>query len=193
MSTARHIHVLKKQRRASEITELYRALRKGREEAKDEPGAADFYYGGMEMRRQSVRRFHPEHLILWLYWVSSGYALRASRALACFTGVVFLATVLLAAVGLPPSEESVAAVGKITGRPPNQSIQLIPSAVISDKPPSLPTRLGTASLVALEGAVFRSSDQELTYRGRIIQTILRFFGPVLLGLALLSIRARVKR
>ena len=30
---------------------LYRALRKGREDVKDEPGAADFYYGEMEMRR----------------------------------------------------------------------------------------------------------------------------------------------
>ncbi len=33
------------------IAGLYRALRKGREDAKDEPGAADFYYGEMEMRR----------------------------------------------------------------------------------------------------------------------------------------------
>ena len=34
-----------------QIAGLYRALRKGREEAKDEPGAADYYYGEMEMRR----------------------------------------------------------------------------------------------------------------------------------------------
>ena len=34
-----------------QIAGLYRALRKGREDAKDEPGAADFYYGEMEMRR----------------------------------------------------------------------------------------------------------------------------------------------
>jgi hypothetical protein len=32
---------------------LYRALRKGREDAKDEPGAADFHYGEMEMRRHA--------------------------------------------------------------------------------------------------------------------------------------------
>ena len=35
------------------IAGLYRALRKGREDAKDEPGAADFYYGEMEMRRHA--------------------------------------------------------------------------------------------------------------------------------------------
>jgi hypothetical protein len=33
-----------------DIAGLYRALRKGREDARDEPGAADFYYGEMEMR-----------------------------------------------------------------------------------------------------------------------------------------------
>ena len=33
------------------VAVLYRALRKSREDAKDEPGAADFYYGEMEMRR----------------------------------------------------------------------------------------------------------------------------------------------
>jgi hypothetical protein len=35
------------------IAAVYRELRKGREDAKDEPGAADFYYGELEMRRHS--------------------------------------------------------------------------------------------------------------------------------------------
>jgi hypothetical protein len=35
-----------------QIAATYRALRKGREDSKDEPGAADFYYGEMEMRWQ---------------------------------------------------------------------------------------------------------------------------------------------
>ena len=39
---------------AGQIAGLYRALRKGREDAKDEPGAADFYYGEMEMRRHDL-------------------------------------------------------------------------------------------------------------------------------------------
>ena len=41
---------------ARELSQLYRALRKGREDAKDEPGAADFYYGEMEMRRHARTR-----------------------------------------------------------------------------------------------------------------------------------------
>jgi hypothetical protein len=48
-------------------------------------------------------------------------------------------------------------------------------------------------LVAVEGAVFRASDQQLTYKGRLIQAVLRFLGPILLGLTLLSVRGRVKR
>jgi hypothetical protein len=48
-------------------------------------------------------------------------------------------------------------------------------------------------LVAVEGAVFRASEQQLTYTGQLIQDLLRFAGPVFLGLALLSIRGRVKR
>jgi Pentapeptide repeats (9 copies) len=88
-----------------QIATMYRALRKGREDFKDEPGAADFYYGKMEMRRQGPRATErladsdraaehegtasftrdpagdagsrpaprAERLILWLYWLVSGY------------------------------------------------------------------------------------------------------------------------
>jgi len=37
----------------AENAKLYRALHKRREDSKDEPGAADFYYGEMEMRRHN--------------------------------------------------------------------------------------------------------------------------------------------
>jgi hypothetical protein len=38
---------------ADHVAVLYRALRKAQEDSKNEPGAADFYYGEMEMRRLS--------------------------------------------------------------------------------------------------------------------------------------------
>ncbi len=148
----------------AQIAELYRALRKGREDAKDEPGAADFYYGEMEMRRHDPNTSYAERLVLLGYWLLSGYALRASRALAWLLGVLTLAAVLLAAVGLAQ-----------------------PAADWS-----FPARLGTAAMATLEGATFRTSEQ-LTYTGRLIQILLRFAAPVLFGLALLSIRGRVKR
>jgi uncharacterized protein YjbI with pentapeptide repeats len=144
---------------------LYRALRKGREDSKDEPGAADFYYGEMEMRRHDSTKPMGERFVLFLYWLFSGYALRASRALVWLFAVLAVATLLLAAQGLEQ-----------------------PAAGWS-----FPARLGTAALVAVEGAVFRASEQQLTYVGRLIQAALRFAGPILLGLAVLSIRGRVKR
>jgi hypothetical protein len=45
---------------AQEIANLYRALRKGREDSKDEPGAADLYYGEMEMRRKATAPYSVE-------------------------------------------------------------------------------------------------------------------------------------
>ncbi|MFD9892643.1 pentapeptide repeat-containing protein [Amycolatopsis sp. NPDC059027] len=74
---------------AKRIANLYRQLRKAREDSKDEPGAADFYYGEMEMRRNDRLASLAERAILTLYWATSGYGLRASRAF------VFLVVLLL--------------------------------------------------------------------------------------------------
>ena len=46
----------------------------------DAPGAADFYYGEMEMRPHSREFGIAERAIIWMYWLLSGYGLRASRA-----------------------------------------------------------------------------------------------------------------
>jgi hypothetical protein len=95
---------------------LYRALRKGREDTKDEPGAADFYYGEMEMRRLARRPVNPigagrigaasrgrvERWILTAYWLV--YGLRAWRAVAGLAVVTALFAVAFHFVGLavPP-------------------------------------------------------------------------------------------
>jgi uncharacterized protein YjbI with pentapeptide repeats len=68
------------------LAETYRALRRGRENAKDRPGAADFYYGEMEMRRQSAPLV--DRVVLAAYWLVCGYGLRASRALVAYLVVV---------------------------------------------------------------------------------------------------------
>jgi hypothetical protein len=180
--------------RPADIALLYRALRKGREDSKDEPGADDFYYGEMEMRRHDRTAPWPERMVLLLYWLVAGYGLRASRALGWLLGVLAVATVLLATVGFAPAPSATPLSATITGTPPQQHIQLTttpPPEMTAERP--LAARLGTAALVAVEGAVFRTSDQALTYKGRLIQAGLRFAGPVLLGMALLSIRGRVKR
>jgi Pentapeptide repeats (9 copies) len=71
----------------AEIASVYRALRKSTEARKDEPGAADFYYGEMEMRRHAAPPASGERLLLTLYWAVSGYALRASRALIALAAI----------------------------------------------------------------------------------------------------------
>ena len=63
------------------IASLYRSLRKGYEDSKNEPGAADFYYGETEMRRLNAGTPRAERLLLFLYWLTSGVWTPGSRAL----------------------------------------------------------------------------------------------------------------
>lgn len=76
--------------RAGDVATTYRALRKAREDKKDEPGGADFYYGEMEMRRLAAPRGSVEHVLLTTYWLVSGYGLRATRTLFPILSVLAL-------------------------------------------------------------------------------------------------------
>jgi hypothetical protein len=82
-----------------QLAALYRELRKGLEDSKNEPGAADFYYGEMEMRRLDRRTAWAERLIIWLYWLVAGYGLRGIRTLAWLAVVVVGFGALLHIVG----------------------------------------------------------------------------------------------
>ncbi|SDM66339.1 hypothetical protein SAMN05216259_101101 [Actinacidiphila guanduensis] len=52
---------------------------------------------------------------------------------------------------------------------------------------------GKAALVVVNSVVFRSSGQNLTTPGTVIEMLSRIGEPVLLGLAALAVRGRVKR
>lgn len=150
--------------RARQIAYLYRALRKGLEDLKDEPGAADFYYGEMEMRRHDRGTWVGERVILWLYWLVSGYGLRASRALiALAITITLIGAVPLDLWGFRPA------------------------------PP-----FGRGLLFALESSISvllepTSPPHRQTAAGQVIEIFLRLAGPLLVGLALLALRGRVKR
>jgi hypothetical protein len=159
-----------------QIAGLYRALRKGREDIKDEPGAADFYYGEMEMRRHArplsgstpdgqsgaISRGQVERGILTAYWLVSAYGLRAARAVAALAVVTALLAVAFHLVGF---------------------------AV-----PPRPVSYWTSLLYAFRATLSLTDDQvKLTAWGQLLQGVLRLTGPVLLGLALLALRGRVKR
>ncbi|MGC9540184.1 pentapeptide repeat-containing protein [Streptomyces sp. UG1] len=178
-----------------DVAALYRQLRKAFEDGKNEPGAADFYYGEMEMRRHD-RTGTPigERVLLWAYWLLSGYGLRASRALGWLAASMLITIVLMMSFGLPQSSPKQEATGVV---PPGGGKVTFE---IDKEDPKNPTgnrftgeRFEKALNVTLNSVVFRSSGQDLTTAGGYIEMASRFSEPVLLGLAALAIRGRVKR
>jgi uncharacterized protein YjbI with pentapeptide repeats len=169
--------------RAREIANLYRALRKGREDNKDEPGAADFYYGEMELRRKATPP-SVERAILSAYWLVSGYGLRAWRALAAVLIALTLFAMLMVTVGFQQSRPAqLAATGPTGVAAPAQST------------PAADTSFVDAMLYGARTAIGlpRTPQPNLTRWGDVLQILLRIIVPVLLGLSVLSIRGRVKR
>jgi uncharacterized protein YjbI with pentapeptide repeats len=180
---------------------LYRQLRKAQEDAKNEPGAADFYYGEMEMRRHSRTTPTAEHVILWLYWLISGYGLRALRSLAALVVLGVLVTTTLTGFGLAKSDLVTAPPQRLTGTISSTHKPARITAMLGGIVPPLPRasqrwtwgRIRTAGEVTLESLAFRSTDQPLTTAGVWTTTGARILGPILLALTLLAVRNRVKR
>jgi uncharacterized protein YjbI with pentapeptide repeats len=169
------------------LAPIYRELRKGFEDAKNEPGAADFYYGEMEMRRHDSHGPAAERVLLWLYWAVSGYGLRASRALGWLLGAMTVTVLLMLGFGLPdtPANPYPPGAGVIGKQDPE---------LHADFPGRFTTaRTQRAADVVINSVVFRSSGQHLTSIGRYTEMASRFTEPILLALALLAIRGRVKR
>jgi uncharacterized protein YjbI with pentapeptide repeats len=146
------------------LAALYRALRNVQEDSKNEPGAADFYYGEMEMVRLDPQTPWAERVIMWLYWLVSGYGLRGLRALAWLVAVVVGLAVLLQVIGF-------------NGGDPGFRDALIYAA--------------QSTIFIATGN--KALTEHVSWAGEVLRIPLRLAGPVLLGLALLSARNRVKR
>jgi hypothetical protein len=177
-----------------QLAPVYRALRKAFEDGKHEPGAADFYYGEMEMRRHADDIPRSERGLLTAYWALSGYGLRASRALAWLGATMLLTIVLLMAFGLAQDTPKQTATGTVPAGGGKVTFE------IDKDDPQNPTgnrftgkRFEKALNVTLNSVVFRSSGQDLTTAGTYIEMTSRLTEPVLLGLAVLAVRNRVKR
>ncbi|MEW2404185.1 pentapeptide repeat-containing protein [Streptomyces sp. NPDC046862] len=177
------------------LAPVYRQLRKAFEDGKDEPGAADFYYGEMEMRRHDHSTPRAERALLAAYWAVSGYGLRASRALSWLLLAMGITVLLMMLWGLPQDAPKPQSTGTLTGR----SIMMTtdtPDPVNPDGPYAerLSTERCEKSLrVVINSVIFRSSSQDLTTVGTYTEMASRLTEPVLLGLAFLAIRGRVKR
>ncbi|MCB5166520.1 pentapeptide repeat-containing protein [Streptomyces bambusae] len=178
-----------------DVAALYRQLRKAFEDGKNEPGAADFYYGECEMRRHD-RTGTPkaERRLLWAYWLLSGYGLRAGRALGWLAAAMVATIVLLMAFGLPmssPKQEATGTVpaggGTVTFTIDKQEVKNPTGDRFTGK------RFDKALGVTLNSVVFRSSGQDLTTTGTYIEMTSRLLEPALLALAVLAIRGRIKR
>ncbi|WP_437115065.1 pentapeptide repeat-containing protein [Streptomyces flaveolus] len=177
-----------------QLAPVYRALRKAFEDGKHEPGAADFYYGEMEMRRHADDIPRSERGLLTAYWALSGYGLRASRALAWLGAAMLLTIVLLMAFGLAQDTPKQTATGTVPAGGGKVTFE------IDKDDPQNPTgnrftgeRFEKALNVTLNSVVFRSSGQDLTTAGTYIEMTSRLTEPVLLGLAVLAVRNRIKR
>jgi uncharacterized protein YjbI with pentapeptide repeats len=182
--------------RPAAVAALYRQLRKSLEDGKNEPGAADFYYGEMEMRRHDTDdTSRAERALLTAYWAVSGYGLRAARALAWLLGAMAATLMALMVWGLPAEAPK----PEFTGRQSGPHISLT-----ADTPdPANPTgpwpervsaeRFEKALRVVINSVVFRSSGQDLTTAGTYTEMASRLAEPILLGLAVLAVRSRVKR
>lgn len=167
---------------AEDVASVYRALRKGREDLRDGPGAGDFYYGEMEMRRnirpemKRQRRTEQsregeatvdgaEQTIIWLYWLIAGYGLRPSRAIVSLGVTLILLAVPLFAVGIT-------------------------------KEPSGLDRFAIALLTSSEGLLSVFGDlnpARVNAWGEAIEVLSRIVGAALIFLIALSLRGRIQR
>ncbi|NMI60940.1 MULTISPECIES: pentapeptide repeat-containing protein [unclassified Streptomyces] len=179
------------------VAALYRQLRKSLEDGKNEPDAADFYYGECEMRRHDTIRPFGERVLLTAYWALSGYGLRATRALGWLVTAMAATIMVMMLWGLPIDAPK----PQTTGQQVRAGQNLV---LTTDTPdPRNPTgpwtervatgRFEKALRVVINSVVFRSSDQDLTTAGTYTEMTSRLTEPVLLGLAVLAARSRVKR
>lgn len=176
------------------LAPVYRQLRKAFEDSKHEPGAADFYYGEMEMRRYAHDIPRGERALLTMYWLLSGYGLRASRALGWLAIAMMTTILLMMGLGLPsesPKQEATGVVPPGGGR--------VTFAIDKDDPKN-PTRdrftterFEKSLNITLNSVVFRSSSQDLTTTGTYVEMASRLLEPTLLALAALAVRGRIKR
>ncbi|WP_256095516.1 pentapeptide repeat-containing protein [Streptomyces sp. EN23] len=179
----------------AQLAPVYRALRTACEAGRIPAGAADFSYGEMEMRRHDrTGTARAERGLLHGYWLVSGFGLRASRALGWLLATVLTTVVLLMWAGIPqdaPKQEA-------TGSVPADGGAF--TFTIEEDGPGKPSgerftgeRFETSLDIALGFVVFRSPGRELTAAGGCIETVSRVSAPLLLGLAALAVRNRVKR
>ncbi|MEU9191059.1 pentapeptide repeat-containing protein [Streptomyces sp. NPDC048484] len=178
----------------AQLEPAYRALRKAFEDGKNEPGAADFYYGEMEMRRHDHEgTTRTERWLLHGYWALSGYGLRASRAMYWLAATMLATVLLLMGFGIAQDTPKQQLTGTIPAGGGKVTFEIDKDDPQNPRDRFTGERFEKALNVTINSVVFRSSGQDLTTAGAYIEMASRLTEPVLLGLAVLAVRNRVKR
>jgi hypothetical protein len=144
----------------------------------------------MEMRRKGTRPFSGERLVLWLYWFFSGYGLRASRPLTALIVPLAVFATLFHLYGFVDSARPFA----------SAQTDAVVDRSRAGFPPSgdeVMDALGSTDAwtycAATATAVASGPEARLTAEGRVLRVLLRILGPILIALAILAVRGRVKR
>lgn len=172
-----------------------RNLRKALEDSRNEPGANVLYEIEMKCRAREARRSPPSvsrftrRAIIGVYGTASGYGTRPQRSLACLTGLLVAACLLLTLGGYRDAEPQGLASQAAT------SPRTLTSPESERVTESSASRLRQASFDAVRAAVpgWTVDENGMTELGRWVVTLTRIVGVVLLGLCALSIRAQIKR
>ncbi|MEO3787593.1 hypothetical protein ABGB12_30060 [Actinocorallia sp. B10E7] len=180
------------------IEALYRQFRKALENDRDEPGAADFYYGEMEMRRAGAATETPsfahfvERLLLTAYWCTSGYMLRAGRAVSWLLLIIMAVVATTVMWGLPSADRTLTLNGALTE--PDGDVRPVTVTVPRSEPAkTIWEQTGKATETTLNAVFFRAPSTELNTVGRYINLVVRILGPVFLTFSVLAFLNRVKR
>jgi hypothetical protein len=172
---------------AEEIAAMYRGLREAMEHSSNTGRKGDLSFGEMEMRRKYTSS-GLERTSLWLYWASSGYAQRPWRPLALLAVAVIAGFFVIVSVGLQAVPATSYSVLNLHG---SSTYSVISKQEAAAKPPLLLTLVGTVfSTVRITPPTSLVSG--LTSTGQSVLGVFGIVGPFLLGLALLSIRGRVR-
>lgn len=152
-----------------QLARIYRGLRKSLEESKDFAGASDFYYGEMETRLRSRSSPWADRAIIAIYWLLSGYGLRANRSLLALAIILMIFAALFSINGFAEDQ---------------------PMNSFAGDQPFIEGILHSAQSAAL---LPQGDTIQLTRWGEAYQIALRILGPALIALTALALRARIKR
>lgn len=125
----------------------------------------------------------------------SGYGLRATRALGWLLLAITGTMLAMMLWGLPQHDTSSLSTGTLIGH----RIAMVTENPDPENPGGPPgDRLNTGRFekslrVVVNSVIFRSSGQDLTTVGTYTEMASRPTEPVLLGLAVLAVRGRIKR